>query len=516
MQRILIVVCILAMALCVPQVRAGEFHVTNATELQNALSIAVNNGEDDFIYLSAGTYQGHFSYRPPASEQKSIFILGEPGTTAQDIITESPPGSPGWVWELYDHSSEGDFADIAFAGVTVRNGWGGIYVFGYRYNVTILNCIIRNNIGVSWGGGISIDMANNFTLMNTLVLDNEVTQNSGYSQGGGVYMRSYFGDCIAINNIIARNTAQGGNSEGGGFWVSTNHGNVHLFGNTIYSNQAVKGGGACLTLVSIGDVYNNIIYGNTAAEGGDIYILDVTTSNGYYNNYSDMFSAWTDSKGNMNTDPLFVDPANSDFHLQSGSPMIDAGIPGYYYLDFEGNLRNFIPDIGAYEYSPIKPFYGTIGTVFTITGSGFGASKGKVLVGNIAAKILAWNDSWIRCQLVKCPPSGVYNVIVQPNRGVPITVEHAYFMVALPTIVSIEPSSGSVNDQIAIQGNHFGTTRGKVTLRGKNCRVLSWWMDSATGDSKIVFVVPRGLAPGSYEIKVINGAGDDTRTFTVE
>ncbi len=518
------VVSILAIALFAPQVMAAEFHVTNATELQNALSVAANNGEDDIIYLAAGTYQGCFSYRPPASEHMSLIIMGESGTTAQDIITESPPGSPGWVWDLYDQTS-GALAYIILGGITVQNGWGGIFASTDKYDVVIFNCIIRNNIGVSWGGGIFIDMANSFTLQNSLVLDNGVTQSSGYSQGGGVYMRSYFGDCTAINNIIARNKAEGSNSEGGGFWVSTYHGDVYLLGNTIYSNQATKGGGTCLSLVNIANAYNNIIYGNTATEGNDIYISNVTTSNGYNNNYSDMFGAWTDSGLNLNTDPLFVDPANSDFHLQSSSPMIDAGtysvpdppgIPGVYWLDFEGNQRNFIPDIGAYEYSPVKPFYGTVGTVFTITGSGFGTSKGKVRIGNMAPKILAWNDSSIQCQFVKCPPADAYPVIVQPKGGAPITVEHGYFMVALPTIVSIEPSSGSANDEIAIYGNHFGTKKGKVTIGGKNCKVLVWWMDSATGESKIVIVVPKRLAPGTYEIKVINSVGDHTRNFDIE
>ena len=48
-------------------VHAAEFHVTNATELQNALTTAQSNGQDDTIYLAAGVYSaiengGGFTY----------------------------------------------------------------------------------------------------------------------------------------------------------------------------------------------------------------------------------------------------------------------------------------------------------------------------------------------------------------------------------------------------------------------------------------------------------------------
>ena len=35
---------------------AVEFHVRNTMELQNALTTAQNNGQDDIIYLAAGVY----------------------------------------------------------------------------------------------------------------------------------------------------------------------------------------------------------------------------------------------------------------------------------------------------------------------------------------------------------------------------------------------------------------------------------------------------------------------------
>ena len=60
--------------------------------------------------------------------------------------------------------------------------------------------------------------------------------------------------------------------------------------------------------------------------------------------------------GNINEDPLFVNPLQVDFHLQADSPCIDAGDPDTdisdYTTDLDGNprIRNAIIDMGTYEY----------------------------------------------------------------------------------------------------------------------------------------------------------------------
>jgi len=48
--------------------------------------------------------------------------------------------------------------------------------------------------------------------------------------------------------------------------------------------------------------------------------------------------------GNFHADPLFIDPENGDFRLQSNSPCIDAGDPATEFLDPDGS-RN---DLGAF------------------------------------------------------------------------------------------------------------------------------------------------------------------------
>jgi len=167
--------------------------------------------------------------------------------------------------------------------------------------------------------------------------------------------------------------------------------------------------------------------------------------------------------------------------------------------------------------SPISPNEGTIGTEFTIRGSGFGTKKNKVLLGTTVLKILEWTDKSIQCQLTKALSPGTYDVTIQPQAkgSSPIIIANG-FMVKAPEIDSVNPTSGSIGDEITVNGFFYGTKRGKVTLGGKTCKVLSWTMDSTTGESMIQLTMPKGLSSGIQELKVTNGMGADTINFTLK
>jgi hypothetical protein len=83
--------------------------------------------------------------------------------------------------------------------------------------------------------------------------------------------------------------------------------------------------------------------------------------------HSDVQGGWSGT-GNIDADPLFVDPDNGDFRLSTGSPCIDAGdntaVPADITADLDGNPRfvddpntvdtgygdSPIVDMGAYEF----------------------------------------------------------------------------------------------------------------------------------------------------------------------
>jgi hypothetical protein len=67
----------------------------------------------------------------------------------------------------------------------------------------------------------------------------------------------------------------------------------------------------------------------------------------------------------------------------------------------------------------------------------------------------------------------------------------------------------------SIYGVFFGSMKGKVTIGGKSCKVVSWEMDTQYGGSWVECIVPKKLTPGPYELKVITKCGETTATFTV-
>jgi len=167
----------------------------------------------------------------------------------------------------------------------------------------------------------------------------------------------------------------------------------------------------------------------------------------------------------------------------------------------------------------ISPNEGTLGTEVTITGAGFGASKGKVLIGGLALKISEWTDTRIQGAISKVPTPGVASdVVVQPKvpKGAPPITEPGGFTARGPDITSVEPESGvsGSTSPITIHGKFFSKKKGKVTLERagtvKNCKVLTWTMETIT------FLVPKKMTAASdYTLRVSNSVGSDTTTFGV-
>ena len=79
-------------------------------------------------------------------------------------------------------------------------------------------------------------------------------------------------------------------------------------------------------------IINNIIWGNSAANGPQIFRASVPTFS--------LIQDWTEGGvGNITSDPLFVNAKKDDYHLQQGSPAIDAGSTTTLMNDFDGDVR---------------------------------------------------------------------------------------------------------------------------------------------------------------------------------
>jgi len=135
-------------------------------------------------------------------------------------------------------------------------------------------------------------------------------------------------------------------------------GNPKVTNCTFSGNSAPQGGGMSSWYASHPTLSNCIFWGNTAENGPQIYSLATVV-------YSDVEGGWAGT-GNINADPLFVDPAADDFHLQSTSPCIDTGTNvGAPPFDLEGRIRPWdgdgdliaVVDMGAYEFgAPLRVY----------------------------------------------------------------------------------------------------------------------------------------------------------------
>jgi parallel beta-helix repeat protein len=265
-------------------------------------------------------------------------------------------------------SCNGGGVEASFSSATVRDnvisgnrpnctggpGGGGIFVGGAG-SATISGNLITGNVSPSDGGGISIVAAGSPTISGNTITSN--TTSGG--NGGGISLGNQSNARI-VNNVIFGNTT--GGSGGGIFWlVPFGEPGPTLINNTIAGNtgfgSAVFAGGFDGTT----QVVNNILVGSGSQAvlfcgNSNNVIPPIVTFNDVLNTgsgsrYGGICPDQTGVNGNIAADPLFVN-AGSDFHLQPGSPAIDAGTnSGAPTVDIEGTPRplNGV-DMGAYEF----------------------------------------------------------------------------------------------------------------------------------------------------------------------
>jgi len=359
---------------------AATFNVTNATELQTALTTAQDNNEGDTIILAAGNYATGgttFTYFPDltlgSEENFPLTIQGSGATTtfldggnSVQVLTIDTSALP-------DDSN----SDIVITDLTIENGshdgfGGGAAIFTVDADITLNNSQILNNGTTSSMGGVDLAASGsgNINAANNLFIGNTAADDAGGAEfivdGGSV---------IAVNNIFFDN--QAGQIAGGlllqVFSGDVVGGSLNLINNTIVQNDASTDGGGLFVFIDQGETlnsYNNIIFGNVAVGlGNDIFIDNgVLVANLLNSDFSDVcFNstlacdpaaiAGVITGNNINTDPLLIDPAGGNFNLGLGSPAIDTGdaaAPNIPSTDYAGNPRIIgpAPDMGALEALP--------------------------------------------------------------------------------------------------------------------------------------------------------------------
>ncbi len=179
------------------------------------------------------------------------------------------------------------------------------------------------------------------TILDGFIIRNGSGSDIGsYTFGGGIVALNNSSPTI-INNIIFSNSADFG---GGVACVSSA---PALINNTIINNTAIHSGdGISCTDASTPTVTNTILWDN----GSELYVKDSSLNI----TYSDVAGGYP-GLGNIDADPIFVDEAAGDYHLQETSSCINSGTTpaaGIVVDDIDGNIRpqDTDYDIGADEY----------------------------------------------------------------------------------------------------------------------------------------------------------------------
>ncbi|NWF76408.1 MAG: S8 family serine peptidase [Nitrospirae bacterium] len=233
----------------------------------------------------------------------------------------------------------------------------------------------------------------------------------------------------------------------------------------------------------------------------------------------------------------FPGTSASSPHVAGAAALILSANPGYSVSQLWNALTGSAIDMGVSGQDNIYGFgrlslpqitqqniQGTIGTRFTVYGSGLGISKPTVYLANdttvaTKAKVESYSDSYVTSLWTKILPPGTYNLYVQP-KGLS-AMSMGTFTIMNPSIDTISPASGTEGDIVTVQGSFFTNKKPKVYLENittftrTKCKVLSYAMDSNTGYSYLTFQVPKKLSSGTYYLILQNKIGETYGTFTV-
>ena len=249
--------------------------------------------------------------------------------------------SGGWGGGVFSNASSPILDHCELLGNTATYDGGGITCRGG--NPLITHCIISGNRATyrsSHGGGVRLDQSD------ATVTDCVITGNSTAYSGGGI--ECYYCTAVIDNCTVTGNTVTGSWAYGGGIscyaWAHPVIRNCTVTGNSLEGSYG--GGGGMWVWDSDPDIANCIFWNDEAeeifAESGDPVVT-----------FSDVQGGW-EGEGNIDGDPLFVDPGVGDFRLGPGSPCIDSGTAtGAPDHDIEGDPRPLGAgfDMGSDEYS---------------------------------------------------------------------------------------------------------------------------------------------------------------------
>jgi hypothetical protein len=328
--------------------RAETFCVSSSAELQDALSEAASNGEDDLIQLAAFTFigtTGTTAFTYVTNQNLDLIIIGgylDSGSFCQPLqgaVSRLDGAGARRVMLLDGGSGSGD---ITVRNVVIQNGdtnggGGGLLIGrdGYRGDVTVYRVLFDGNEADSSGGALLISTEGQVDMNNSIFIANASETNGGAAKFNVTSQSS-----TLVRLRVAHNTVYGN-------------------GCSVAAPPSCDTGGFAREGTARGAIYNNAFFGN---EGADLRLAGVATTTVAGNNIGTIVGqAPLASYANIDVvDPGFTNPTGNppDFRLIDSSLLIDAGTDDFPIptFDYDGYPRpqSTGPDIGAFEVQGLR------------------------------------------------------------------------------------------------------------------------------------------------------------------
>lgn len=303
-----------------------------------------------------------------------LFISGGQLTVSHTLISDN--FSESLSGGLFNAAGRLILTNVDFENNTINGGSGAGLSTGIAQDVTLTDINFTGNktpfdSQQNRGGGLQIRQGSG-----TLILTNATFSNNEAGLGGAIYLDG--ASSISDGKKVLSNVLISGNRALYGGGIHCNAGNLSLINVTLSGNWSSYYGGAIYNAGQTPTLTNCIIWGNDS----QYYDLDLLYNafdgnmlfqNSLLQGSGGSGGGWdealgTDGGGNLDADPLFVEPAaassaptaSGNYRIQEGSPAVDAGCNSPFEeggdafgveTDLDGNRRIIggIVDMGAYE-----------------------------------------------------------------------------------------------------------------------------------------------------------------------